>query len=272
MAEDAGGRRRAPGARWGDLGRRIATGGALVALGAVEIALGGVWFAAFVIAVTAAMLWECARMLGPRGGLAPVALAAGGAAVLGGVLASGAPAAPAALLLPGALGAALLPRGRLAFFACGTAVLLAGWGLVTLRDANGATWLFWLVLVVVATDVLGYVGGRALGGPKVWPRLSPKKTWAGIVAGWAGAGAVGALFTAFTDAGAALIVVSMLLSFSSQVGDIAESALKRRAGVKDSSSLLPGHGGVLDRFDGLTGATLAVLALTVAGAAPEFGS
>ena len=90
-----------------------------------------------------------------------------------------------------------------------------------------------------------------LGGPKFWPRLSPKKTWSGTVAGWVGAMLVGLTVWATGHGSASLIWISPLVAFAGQLGDIAESWLKRRAGVKDSSNLIPGHGGVFDRVDGL---------------------
>jgi len=148
-------------------------------------------------------------------------------------------------------------------------VLLAGYGLVEFRYTHGGTWLFWLLLVVIVTDIMGYFAGRVLGGPKFWPALSPKKTWSGTVAGWIGAAGVGALFISFTKAGWDLLWISMLLSLASQLGDITESAFKRRAGVKDSSALIPGHGGVFDRFDGALGAALFMLVVALVVDVPE---
>ena len=120
-------------------------------------------------------------------------------------------------------------------------------------------WMFWLVLVVVATDVAGYFAGRLIGGPKFWPRVSPKKTWSGTVAGWIAAGLLGAVFAHYTIANFNLVPLSVAAAMASQLGDIAESAIKRRAGVKDSSNLIPGHGGLFDRFDGMLGAALFIL-------------
>jgi phosphatidate cytidylyltransferase len=101
-------------------------------------------------------------------------------------------------------------------------------------------------------------------GRKFWPRVSPKKTWSGTVAGWVGAAGVGLAFWAAGQGSAALVWVSPLVAFAGQMGDIAESAIKRRAGVKDSSGLIPGHGGLMDRFDALAfAAILAVLLLPV---------
>jgi phosphatidate cytidylyltransferase len=119
--------------------------------------------------------------------------------------------------------------------------------------------MVWLVAVVVATDVAGYFAGKALGGPKFWPRVSPKKTWSGTAAGWLAAAAVGAVFAAEAGIGLGVVVLSVLVSMASQAGDVAESALKRKMGVKDSSGLIPGHGGLFDRFDGMLGAAAMVL-------------
>ena len=232
----------------------------MVLVGVVAIRLGGVWFQMLTVFVTAVMIWELACMIRPREAVVSMLLAALTASVLSGLLAAGAHWHLVLLLVPAILGALAMPRERLTFFLFALGIVTAGWGLVTFRDTHGGTWIFWVVLCVVATDVLGYFAGRYFGGPKFWPRVSPKKTWAGIVAGWVGAGAVGALFLTFTDAGRDLVWISMVLSFAAQMGDIAESALKRRMGVKDSSALIPGHGGLFDRFDGVLGASLFMLA------------
>jgi phosphatidate cytidylyltransferase len=127
-------------------------------------------------------------------------------------------------------------------------------------------------MIVIASDVLGYFAGRIIGGPRFWPAVSPKKTWSGTVAGWAGAALVGLWFVAMAGQGPWLIAFSALTALAAQMGDIAESAIKRRAGVKDSSSLIPGHGGVLDRLDALIGAAVFVLAWGLAGLpVPAFG-
>ena len=115
-----------------------------------------------------------------------------------------------------------------------------------------------LFAVVWATDILGYFAGRAFGGPKLWPAISPKKTWSGAIAGTLGAiivavalaSAVGG-FRAGTIAG-----VALLLSVAAQLGDLLESWIKRKFGAKDASQLIPGHGGVMDRLDGFWAAAL----------------
>jgi len=110
-----------------------------------------------------------------------------------------------------------------------------------------------LFVVVWGTDIMAYVFGRFLGGPKLWPAVSPKKTWSGALGGTAGA-VLGGIVIASQIPGASLgriAVIAALLSIISQIGDLVESAIKRKNDVKDSSNLLPGHGGVFDRVDGL---------------------
>lgn len=135
----------------------------------------------------------------------------------------------------------------------------------------GLVAIFWLLGVVWATDSFAYFTGRAIGGPKLIPRLSPKKTWAGLLGGMAGAALVGAAVSLWLGMGSAplLAALSAGLAVLSQAGDFAESALKRRAGVKDSGKLIPGHGGILDRVDGLVAAAMGAgaIALLHAGAA-----
>jgi phosphatidate cytidylyltransferase len=136
---------------------------------------------------------------------------------------------------------------------------VAGFSLIALRDDFGIIWMAWLLIVVIVTDVAGYFAGRILGGPKFWPAVSPKKTWSGTIAGWFGAALVGAVFAGLYGGGITVVGVSVAVAFASQLGDIAESAIKRHVGVKDSSNLIPGHGGLLDRFDGMLGAALLLI-------------
>ncbi len=152
-------------------------------------------------------------------------------------------------------------RNLAAIFA--VAVLIVGIGLISFRNINGIAFIFWMILVIVASDVMGYFAGRIFGGPKFWPSISPKKTWSGTAAGWIGAALVGLGFVIWNGSSVGLIFVSVLTAFAGQMGDIAESALKRKTGVKDSSNLIPGHGGVLDRFDAVSGAVLFLLVLSL---------
>ena len=259
-----------PSGKWSDLRTRIVSGAAMVTLGVGLMLAGGPWFAVLAAAASGIMIWELARMVAlpdaaPR---AAVMGFAAGAAVLAGWFAP--LLAGAAIVVVAALVLALAQTARrLVFVGYALAILITGWSLVEFRDLHGTVWLFWLVFVVVVTDIMGYFGGKLIGGAKFWPQVSPKKTWAGIVAGWVAAGALGAAFLTFTRAGHDLIWISMLTAFASQMGDIAESALKRHVGVKDSSTLIPGHGGLLDRFDGLIGATLFMMLTALIVDVPE---
>lgn len=125
--------------------------------------------------------------------------------------------------------------------------------------------VFWLFFVVWATDVMAYFAGRAIGGPKLWPAVSPKKTWSGAVGGLIGAMVFGSLVAWWFGLATLvpLVFVAAVLSAVSQAGDLFESAIKRHFGVKDSSHLIPGHGGLMDRVDGLAAAAIAAAVIGV---------
>jgi phosphatidate cytidylyltransferase len=129
--------------------------------------------------------------------------------------------------------------------------------LVRLDPVKGFAALIFVLLIVWVTDSGGYFAGRGIGGPKLWPRVSPKKTWAGAAGGFAASLAVAAGFAAF-DLGRVgpLLMLSGALSVVSQLGDLFESAVKRRFGVKDSGHIIPGHGGLMDRLDGFVAAVV----------------
>ena len=119
-------------------------------------------------------------------------------------------------------------------------------------------WLILLLFLVVwASDIFAYFAGRHFGGPKLMPTVSPNKTWSGAIGGLSGALLVGFVFAIYVDLSPVMAVVgSVIMSVFSQAGDLFESWFKRRFGVKDSSNLIPGHGGFLDRVDGLLTAVL----------------
>jgi phosphatidate cytidylyltransferase len=156
----------------------------------------------------------------------------------------------------------------------------AGWGLVGalyvgfaaicligLRgDAvEGKYVIYWLAMTVIATDVGAYFSGRIIGGPKLWRRVSPNKTWAGL-AGAMGLSAICSAVFSQLALGYVELFLSLLAALTAivaQSGDLIESAYKRHFGVKDSGAILPGHGGVLDRLDGMLSATLFVAIITL---------
>ena len=132
----------------------------------------------------------------------------------------------------------------------------------------GLVMILWLFLVVWTTDVMAYVVGRKVGGPKLAPSISPGKTWSGLCGGMAGAAVVAGLMSTFMEPFHLLpsIVLALGLAVVAQIGDLAESAMKRQAGVKDSGGLIPGHGGLFDRIDGLLfAAPVLALVMMIAG-------
>ncbi|MBC6406974.1 MAG: phosphatidate cytidylyltransferase [Rhodobacteraceae bacterium] len=258
-----------PTPKWQDLRVRVISAVVMGLMGAIEVWLGGYWLLMLVALICGAMIWELALMLAPQrpwGHYALLAVLAGLCLIVAQVvlLPISPIAAWAIIPLPALVGGGLvLRRHRVVFVLYGGAIVLACFSFQTLRELRGLEWMIWLLLVVIATDVMGYFAGRALGGPKFWPRVSPNKTWAGIIGGWAAAAAVGMLVSTTTGGTnlAWVTLLSVFVAFAAQMGDMAESALKRRCGVKDSSRLIRGHGGVLDRFDGLVAASLAVFVI-----------
>ena len=111
--------------------------------------------------------------------------------------------------------------------------------------------LLWVFIVTWSTDIGAYFAGRAIGGPKLAPMISPNKTWAGLIGGMIAAALLGGYWANFTGLSPKLLWLAPLFAVGAQAGDLFESGLKRRAGVKDSGTILPGHGGVMDRLDGL---------------------
>jgi phosphatidate cytidylyltransferase len=259
-----------------DLGPRTASALVLAVLGLGAIWLGGWWFAGLVGLLVAGMIWELQRLCLPEAPGAIAALQALTAAAAVVVFTAFMPPLAALGFLTAALALLVMKAGhdRLIFGLYAGLVLLAGHALSLLQAGAGAGWVLWLIAVVVASDAAGYFVGRSLGGPKFWPRMSPKKTWSGTAGGWVAAAVVGALAAwALAAPVGSMVLLSVLAAMAGQAGDIAESALKRRAGVKDSSALIPGHGGVMDRFDAMAGAAgFAYVAAVLTGLPPVFGA
>ncbi|WP_424813752.1 phosphatidate cytidylyltransferase [Roseococcus sp. YIM B11640] len=249
---------------WGDLRKRALTAALLGPLSLICVWVGGVWWAGLLGLSLLAMAWEWARLCGSTIARLPgmlmltIALASLVCAL------AGWPAEGLALALGGAVLIALAGRSygsdRWAWLAFGAAYLgAAGVALIFLRgdpDVGRANIIF-LLAIVWSSDISAYVIGRAFGGPKLAPAISPNKTWSGAMGGLVGASLVGLVATMLTGSWGSFgwaILVAAILGVATQAGDIFESWMKRRFGVKDSSGLIPGHGGVLDRLDGLLAA------------------
>ncbi|MCB2133559.1 MAG: phosphatidate cytidylyltransferase, partial [Rhodobacteraceae bacterium] len=196
------------GATWDDLAPRVLAGIAMAVVGIGALVAGGVWIAALAVLLAGLMIWELAAMTAPaRPGEARI-LGLLAALAMVAILWRHAPLMLALVALPGVAGALRSRRDRIVFVIYATAAMIAAYGVVALREGLGLAVILWLVAVVVASDVLGYFGGRMLGGPKFWPRISPKKTWSGTVAGWVGAALVGLAFTAAAGAPGWLFALS----------------------------------------------------------------
>ncbi len=251
------------------LANRLATGALLTSVAIGAVLAGGWWLVALLLAGLALAAREWAR-LAPAAGpfarllLAGAPLAVGGVAVVAIAAGAGAVALPVLLLgtpLAGAL-AALVPDASPHRVALGVLYLAVPCAvLVWLREDPrfGTGVVLWLMAVVATTDTAAYAAGRTIGGARLAPSISPGKTWAGLAGGVLGAalvGAAGGIALGWPVLPAGLLAAGLALV--AQAGDLLESWLKRAAGMKDSGTLLPGHGGILDRIDGLLAATVAL--------------
>ena len=228
---------------------------------AIAIAYAGGWLWAALVTLAAIGLYvEWLMIVGGAREKRVVASGVAALAIAGFCLASGRLDASLVVLALGLGAVALLSPERRQWNATGfvyaAAAQLASI-LVRFDQTSGFAALMLVLLVVWVTDIGGYFAGRGLGGPKLWPRVSPKKTWAGAIGGFAASLAIAAGAAAL-GAGKTgpLLLLGAALSVASQLGDLFESAVKRRFGVKDSSHIIPGHGGLLDRLDGFVAAVV----------------
>lgn len=201
--------------RTSDLPVRVASAAVMLAVTGAALWLGGAWLDAFIVVVALACFCEFVRLV---------------------------------LRIPGGAGR---------FIAIGAGALYIGLAAAALIQLSVAV-LIGVIAVVIATDTGAYFSGRTIGGPKIAPAISPSKTWAGLFGGMIAAGLVSAGFflfnvgeIRFTPMTFIAFAIGAVLAVVAQAGDFFESWLKRRAHVKDSSNLIPGHGGIFDRVDGL---------------------
>ena len=241
----------------------------VLAPAALAIAYAGGWLWTALVTVASIGLYVEWLMIVGAARERRVAVAGGVALAISGLcLASGRIDASLVVLALGCAAVAwLAPERRLwaaaGFFYASAAEVASV--LVRLDQVWGFVALILILLVVWVTDIGGFFAGRGIGGPKLWPRVSPKKTWAGAVGGFAASLVVAAGFVAIgfgkvepplTLKMGPILLVGAVLSIVSQLGDLFESAVKRRFGVKDSSQLIPGHGGLMDRLDGFVAAVV----------------
>lgn len=263
-----------PGALPKDLLPRLFSGIVMAAVALTCNWFGALPFALMVAAIALAMSWEWSRMV--RGVAADSALVLQCITVIAAVplTANGMIGWALATVTIGTLAVLVFGQSRQRLLsALGVAYVgLPVIALIWLRGADpfGALAILFVFVIVWTTDTFAYLCGRMIGGPKLWPALSPGKTWAGTIGGLAFAALAGLLFAGLITsptAPLALAATAIGLSIVSQIGDLAESALKRAFAVKNASGLIPGHGGFMDRMDGIvTAASLAALLAALRGA------
>ena len=252
---------------------RVASAAVLAPIAIGFVYIDGWLFLALCAAAAAGILWEWTRLVAEypdRRILLPGLAALVAALLLAGI---GRPGAAAAVIVVGAVlaGGAMAawprhaPAGNHAAWAAGgvlyAGIMFLGPALLRRDPALGFVALLFLAATVWATDIFAYAVGRAIGGPLLWPQVSPHKTWAGAIGGLAGGVAAGIAVAYASGIGrlAAIGVIALMLSLLTQAGDLFESAVKRRFGAKDASHLIPGHGGLMDRLDGFLVASFAAL-------------
>ncbi|HEX8239233.1 MAG TPA: phosphatidate cytidylyltransferase [Allosphingosinicella sp.] len=279
---------KAPAAPQSDLLTRFAAGVVMIAVACVAIYVGGWLFRLLVAAGAGVMILEWGDMHRLRRSYSYFALGLLVLVLLGAAqylypvgeidVIEGIEAVSVSTFEEAWLGFAAVAAAALAALLASRRVSL-GWGMLYVGIPSFALmvveWarfdlVFWLMLVTWATDIFAYFAGRSIGGPKLAPKVSPNKTWAGLIGGMAGAAVVGALAAWLFGISAELpgfVWLGAPMGLLAQLGDLYESRVKRRLGVKDSGTLLPGHGGVLDRLDGLLPVILATLLVLIASLA-----
>lgn len=250
-----------------ELKRRIVSG---VVLAAVAIALtwaGSAPFAILVTAIGVLMSWEWGRVVRGTGYDVIFAVHAVAVAVAALLAACGMAALGLAALAIGAIVVIPLAYGSSVRMSA-LGVLYSGLPAVSLlwirnAPAFGFEAVIFIFLIVATSDTAAFAVGRTFGGPKLWPRVSPNKTWSGLVGAIVAAALIGAVYAGFIGRASALGLAASgaILALVAQGGDLAESALKRGFGVKDTSALIPGHGGFMDRMDSIVAVAVAAALL-----------
>jgi phosphatidate cytidylyltransferase len=246
---------------------RILSSIVMVAVALVALGAGRIGFNLLVIVGAGILAWEWTRLCGGgRFGWTGAIQATTVVAVVAAAILDR-PGIGVTLVAAGIVGgyiaARVSGRDHPRWIAAGTVYIgLPCMALVWLRAGpSGGPLILWLLLCVWATDIGAFFAGRLIGGPRLAPRLSPKKTWAGLGGGALSAAIVGWVMASIDGQAPPAMVLAIggaLLAVIAQAGDLGESWVKRRFGVKDASQLIPGHGGLFDRVDGLLTAALAL--------------
>jgi phosphatidate cytidylyltransferase len=245
-----------------DLVPRVASGLSLAAFAILLTVTGLFTFDVLVLGIGLVLAWEWGRMV--RGiAFDPAMFAHVFAVLVAGVLtALGFVALALVAVLTGAILVALVASpNQPGFSSLGVvSVGLPTIALIWLRSDEpwGLTAVLFIMALVVVTDTAAYFSGRLIGGPKLWPSVSPNKTWAGLIGAVVAAALVAGAFGAMTVGAKAMNLGALgaVIAIVAQAGDLAESALKRHFHTKDTSSIIPGHGGFMDRVDGLAAAAV----------------
>lgn len=252
------------GANYSDLRTRVISAIVMIIVAVAAFWTGLALVVPLVAIATILMLWEYWRLFTHNGEPDVIPLWITGLCGLAAIVCAALETMVIAIIpvLAGCIALFFADRGRIKWTLPGLIyITLAMAILVQIRRVPdfGLIIVVWIALVVMAADIGGYFAGRSFGGPKLWPAVSPKKTWSGTLGGWVLALCVGVAFHFggwLQGAVGYIIPLSIGLAMASQAGDLLESAMKRHFGVKDASNLIPGHGGLLDRFDGLLAALL----------------
>ncbi|MEQ1695540.1 MAG: phosphatidate cytidylyltransferase [Hyphomicrobiaceae bacterium] len=259
-----------------NLKQRVGSGVVMALIALALVYAGPVPTAVMVLVVALVMCWEWGHLI--RASAADIAFGVHAAAVATaiGLIAGSQPAHALTAILTGTLLVFLLAlKTRPLLSALGVPYVgLAAVSLIFMRldGSNGFAAVVFIIMVVATTDTMAFVFGRTIGGAKLWPAVSPNKTWAGFLGGIGSSALASAAFASLIPGASPLRlgVLGLLLGIIAQGGDLAESALKRFLGVKDASSIIPGHGGVMDRMDGVVTVAFAaaIFALFLKASAP----
>ncbi len=266
MSDSEPGVSASPPTDWSDLAPRVISALVLVAFALLAAFVGGWIFIAVWTAAAAVVMLEWLQLTGGeryRLRAAPQIAGLGLAGLLAGLHLWMALLPLAAVLMVAAL--ALANPGRRTWDGAGVIYalsLLVAAAAARQSPGFGLVAIIWLFAVVWATDIFAYFAGKTVGGARLWPHVSPKKTWSGVVGGATGGvlGGMATLLAAHIPVTFASAVAALCIALLSEAGDLFESFMKRHFGVKDTGSFIPGHGGLMDRLDGfIVGASCAVI-------------